>query len=180
MYQYYPDAVSLSMADVLQVLNLQQYSVSVYGKTYPQPRLTAWYGSQPYTYSQLTLPPQAFPPLLQDLKRELEAQMGVKLDSMLANFYRDGHDKLGWHADDEPIFGEDPAIVSVSFGAVRDFKLRKISDHSVQETLKLEDRSVLVMPSGMQREWQHCLPARKRVSEPRLNLTFRPLGHVNV
>ena len=44
---------------------------------------------------------------------------------MLANLYRDGHDSVAWHSDDEPSLGQNPTIASLSFGDTRNFEMRK-------------------------------------------------------
>jgi hypothetical protein len=46
-------------------------------------------------------------------------------NTCLLNYYRDGKDSVGWHSDDEPIYGPRPLIASVSLGAARDFVLRR-------------------------------------------------------
>lgn len=44
---------------------------------------------------------------------------------MLLNRYKGGDDYVGWHADDEKLYGPTPEIASVSFGCERDFLLKK-------------------------------------------------------
>ena len=89
------------------------------------------------------------PEIIQELADRLEAQTGVKFASCLANLYRDGSDKVGWHADDEPLFGEDPMIASLSFGASRTFKVRE-KGGKASESVELTSGSLLIMPPGMQ------------------------------
>ena len=36
---------------------------------------------------------------------------------------------MGWHADNEAVYGSEPTIGSVTFGAERDFVLRRNEDH---------------------------------------------------
>ena len=67
--------------------------------------------------------PQPWTPELLEIRQVAEACTRRRYDSVLLNLYRDGNDGMGWHADDEPELGRDPAIASVSLGAVR-FKLR--------------------------------------------------------
>jgi alkylated DNA repair dioxygenase AlkB len=166
----------LSLETLRDIIPFAQHSVRVWGKQYPQPRLTAWYGPVDYTYSNLTLSAKELPPILEALRARVEAEAGVAFDTVLANLYRDGQDKIGWHADDEPLFGEDPIIASVSLGATRTFKMRRKDNHKIQKSFELTHGSLLIMPVGTQQNWEHCLPPRKRVTEPRINLTFRPLG----
>lgn len=47
---------------------------------------------------------------------------------MLLNRYKAGDDYVGWHADDEKLYGPTPEIASVSFGCERDFLLKKKPD----------------------------------------------------
>lgn len=161
-----------SMLAFLKDIPFEQHSVRVYGKTHPQPRLVKWYGQVDYRYSGLTLPASPLTGLLEEVRRHVEAQAGHTFNSVLCNFYRDGQDHVGWHADDEAIFGGDPVVASVSFGTTRLFKVRRKDDHHRQRTYKLEDRSLLVMEKGVQREWQHTLPKTK-FPGMRINLTFR-------
>ena len=92
---------------------------------------------------------------------------------MLLNLYRDGQDSILWHSDDEAELGHAPTIASVSLGATRDFVMRRKDDHTVKETVALTHGSLVVMRGDSQSAWQHAVPKRARVTEPRINLTFR-------
>jgi len=52
-------------------------------------------------------------------------------NSMLVTMYRSGSDSIDWHADDEACLGPNPTVSSLSFGASRDFFLRKHVAHKV-------------------------------------------------
>nr|XP_042131709.1 alpha-ketoglutarate-dependent dioxygenase alkB homolog 3 isoform X4 [Peromyscus maniculatus bairdii] len=94
--------------------------------TYPQPRLTAWYGELPYTYSRITMEPNPhWHPVLCTLKSRVEENTGYTFNSLLCNLYRDEKDSVDWHSDDEPSLGSCPVIASLSFGATRTFEMRK-------------------------------------------------------
>jgi alkylated DNA repair dioxygenase AlkB len=147
-------------------------SVVVYGKRYLQPRLTAWYGEASYTYSGLTLQPLPLTPLLEQLRAAVEHVTGRRYNSVLLNYYRDGHDRMGMHSDDEPELGPQPVIASLSYGATRTFILRhKVSGRTVK--LDLTDGSLLLMGGRLQANWQHGINRTSKVVGPRLNLTFR-------
>lgn len=156
-----------------QAIAFEQRSVTVYGKTYPQPRLTKWYGFVPYHYSGLTWPACRMPDLLVKLTVKVRELTGGRFNSILCNLYRDGNDGVGWHSDDEPLFGPEPDVGSLSYGAARTFKVRRKDDHKVTQTFQLEDGDLLYMPTGFQREWQHTLTTTKKPVGPRINLTFR-------
>lgn len=147
-------------------------TITVYGKQHLQPRLTAWHGEKAYTYSGLRLAPQPFSALQQEIRRAVEAATGRHFNSVLLNYYRDGGDSMGMHADDEPELGAEPAIASVSFGATRDFILRhKASKRTVK--LPLTSGSLLLMAGRTQHCWQHGINKSARPLGPRVNLTFR-------
>lgn len=54
-----------------------------------------------------------------------KALPGSSFNSLLLNRYKGGNDYVGWHADDEKLYGATPEIASVSFGCERDFILKK-------------------------------------------------------
>lgn len=150
-----------------------QRSVRVYGKEYPQPRLTRWYGPVPYLYSGLRWESSPLPSLLETIRERVETVTGERFNSVLCNLYRGGQDCVSWHADDEPLFGGDPIVASLSFGASRLFKVRHKQDHSQKMDYVLHDGSLLVMGRGVQPSWQHALPRTKAILGERINLTFR-------
>lgn len=59
------------------------------------------------------------------IRKRLEDIIGIRFNAVLANMYRDGHDHVAWHSDNEPSLGPEPTIASLSFGDERNFQLRK-------------------------------------------------------
>src|SRR5215471_4086065 len=72
-----------------------------------QPRLTAWYGDdgKTYVYSGIRNQPPPWTALLLSLKARAEGVAESAFNSVLLNYYRDGGDSVGWHADNEPELG---------------------------------------------------------------------------
>ncbi|XP_029409873.1 alpha-ketoglutarate-dependent dioxygenase alkB homolog 3 isoform X5 [Nannospalax galili] len=152
--------------------------------TYPQPRLTAWYGELPYTYSRITMEPNPhWHPVLSTLKSRLEENTGHTFNSLLCNLYRDEKDSVDWHSDDEPSLGRYPVIASLSFGATRTFEMRKKpppeenGDYTYVERVKipLDHGTLLIMEGATQADWQHRVPKEYHSRESRVNLTFRTI-----
>ncbi|XP_041351819.1 alpha-ketoglutarate-dependent dioxygenase alkB homolog 3-like [Gigantopelta aegis] len=152
------------------------------GVSYIQPRLTAWFGDLPYSYSGQKLDPNTkWLPCLVTLKDHLEEVTGLKFNSLLANLYRDNHDSVDWHSDDEPELRKNPTIASLSFGDSRNFELRKKPppEHANDFTnrqlvrLTLDAGSLLIMEGSVQDDWQHRVPKEYHDRGPRINLTFR-------
>jgi len=151
----------------------QQNSIKVYGKVYQEPRLTAWYGP-PYRYSSIIWPACPLSQWLAELSGEVSSMAGFEFNSVLANFYRDGRDSMGWHRDNEPEM--DPSVIaSVSFGATRKFAVReKYGSTTLQ--INLEHGSLLLM-NYFQQRWEHSIPKTTRLVGGRINLTFRSIIH---
>ena len=159
----------------------EQRNIRIFGRELPQPRLTAWYGDPGarYTYSGLAWEPCSWTPTLLALRQRVEKDTGAPFNSVLLNYYRNGHDSMEWHSDDEPELGDSPVIASVSLGATRRFRLRPRRTQPLAGTahppfgLDLPSGSLLLMRGTTQQEWQHALPKTARPVGPRLNLTFR-------
>lgn len=164
------------MRVLLQETPWRQDSVSFGGKPIPVPRLQAWYGDSAsrYGYSGLKLTPLAWTPTLTAIRAKLEALLSLRFNSVLLNYYRDGQDSVAWHSDDERELGPDPRIASLSLGAQRRFELRhRQREQRGKYKLMLGDGSLLLMGSGLQKNWLHQLPKDPAITAPRLNLTFR-------
>lgn len=168
--------------DLGAALPWQQPEVTVYGRRHPTPRLTCWVADPgcTYRYSGLVQSVTAWTPSLSQLRDRLEQQLGVRFNSLLLNRYRDGSDRMGWHADDEPELDPQAPIASLSLGVSRDLRFRpRPADGAATGTaaaafnLPLADGDLLVMEAPTQRHWQHALPERRRLSSERINLTFR-------
>lgn len=150
----------------------EQKDITMFGRTVPTPRLTAWMGDVAYTYSGVLNEPTPWPPTLLALRDRLAGELGVAFNSCLANLYRDGADSMGYHSDDEPELGPRPVIASVSLGARRGFTLR----HRVTRerwTWSLGEGDLLVMEGESQTDYAHAVPKTARPIGPRMNLTFR-------
>lgn len=145
-----------------------------FGREVPLPRLTAWYGPAPYAYSGVVHAPRPIPEFLRPLSVLVTAASGP-VNCLLANLYRNGQDAMGWHADDEGLFGRRPLIASLSLGATRRFALRHRRSHA-RIDLELTSGSLLVMAGACQENWLHAVPRTRRPVGPRINLTFRRLA----
>ena len=153
-----------------------QGTIQLFGKTYKTPRLEALYGEKNLRYSYSNQEIQAIPlcPLIAKLKREVEKKTQHNFNCVFVNVYRNGMDSNGWHADNEKELGQDPIIASLSFGERRKFLL-KSNKGNQKISLELDHGDLLLMGSGIQNKWKHCVPKSKKVMAPRINLTFRKI-----
>jgi alkylated DNA repair dioxygenase AlkB len=151
-------------------------NIVIWGKTFPLPRLTAWYGDlgKHYTYSGLHLQAVPWTRTLLDLKSRVEAVAGTAFNSVLLNYYRDHRDSVGFHSDDEWELGERPIIASVSVGEERTFILKHKTGPALPPVrLTLASGSLLLMQGETQRYWRHGINKEADPCGPRVNLTFR-------
>jgi alkylated DNA repair dioxygenase AlkB len=164
---------------LIETVPWRSEKIMLWGKTYVQPRLIAWFGDagSHYAYSGVRLQPLAWTPVLLDLRREVERIAGVAFNSVLLNYYRDHNDSMGFHSDDEPELGCRPIIASVSFGERRTLVLKHRTHRDIKPVrLPLDSGSVLLMRGDTQRHWKHGIAKEIRPCGPRVNLTFRRIG----
>lgn len=153
----------------------------------PVPRRAAWYADDAatYEYSGVTMVAEtATPPSLARARTLVEQQLAIVFPFALVTLYRDGRDSVGWHADDEELFGGDPVVASLSLGAARRFEVKAKPDLEAGPTgepseleLVLRHASLLVMWPPMQ---QRCLHRVPKAPDPgcgeRINVTLRSAG----
>jgi alkylated DNA repair dioxygenase AlkB len=146
----------------------KQTTQKLWEKEYLTPRLTCWYGDTDRIAGTLPWTPE-----LQMIREIVERLAGIRFNSVLLNYYRDGNDSVAWHSDKESIMGSQPVIASVSFGEVRSFDIRRKSNHNEKYSVRLEHGSFLLMKSGLQENWEHRIAKSTKPMKPRINLTFR-------
>jgi alkylated DNA repair dioxygenase AlkB len=148
----------------------------IYGRHIITARKVAWYGDTGYSYrySGISKNALAWTRELLELKELVQNQTKSIFNSCLLNLYHDGNEGMSWHSDDEKELGPNTTVASLSLGAERKFALRH---KRTGETffLVLENGSLLVMKDTTQTHWQHSVPKSKKITTPRINLTFRTI-----
>ncbi len=160
------------LAALVTELAWEEQRFTIYGRSMPMPRLIAMYGPIGYRYSGVVHPPVPLTARLDAIRAAVEAASGLAFNSVLANLYRDGRDSVGWHRDNDYPHGGQPAVASVSFGAVRRFEVRERAGRTTG-TIDLEAGSLLLMEAGAVARWWHRVPKTTRPVGARVNLTFR-------
>lgn len=161
---------------LLNTIEWRNDEANMFGRHIVTKRKVAWYGdaNYHYTYSNATKLALPWTTALVELKRACEHHTGSTYNSCLLNLYHDGNEGMAWHSDDEKMLAKDSSIASLTFGAERKFAFRhKTEDHKVE--LLLEHGSLLEMAGTTQTHWLHRLPPTKKVTRPRINLTFRKM-----
>jgi len=104
----------------------------------------------------------------------VEDKTGETYNSCLLNLYHTGEEGMAWHSDAEKDLKKNGAIASLSLGAMRKFSFKHKQSKEIV-SLDLQHGSLLVMKGATQRYWLHRLPPTKKVTELRVNLTFRTI-----
>lgn len=144
------------------------------GREFVLPRLQTWHADAGirYSYSNNLLQTRPWTPLLQSIRTKVEGFLATSFNAVLVNYYRDGGDHVGWHADDEAELGPQPLIASLSFGAERRFEF-KHKHQPDRGHLMLSNGSLLIMQPTFQHHWLHRVPKTEQCDTGRINLTFR-------
>ena len=117
--------------------------------------------------------------VIQHIKAKIEAEVECIFDYVLVHIYETGKDCINYHSDREAL---NSTIASVSFGAARKFRLRKIGERKGWEKeFRLVSGDMVIMwgpgrcgdALGCQRVYMHSVPKESTVKFPRINLTFR-------
>ena len=159
---------------LLETIEWRKDEAIIFGKKIITRRKVAWYGEKPYEYTYSNTTKYALPwtKELLDIKQFIEENTGEKFNSCLLNLYHNGSEGMAWHSDGEKDLKKEGAIASLSFGAERKFSFKHKQSKEKVDFI-LTHGSLLVMKGTTQAFWLHRLPPTKKVSTPRINLTFR-------
>ena len=158
----------------------ESMTIKMFGRDTKIPRLQCWIGDEgcEYRYSGKQLNRQIWNQDLTMIRKKIFKELKIDFNSVLANYYRDGKDSMGWHSDDEKELGPNPTIASISFGSERDLVFRnKISKKTL--TIPQTNGCLILIDGETQKNWQHSIKKTQKVIGPRINLTFRNIIHKN-
>lgn len=150
--------------------------VIMFGKEIITKRKVALYSdpSIAYRYASKTKIGLPWTSTLITIKNRIESITKESYNACLLNLYHNGEESMGWHSDNEKEIVANSSIASLSLGANRKFSFKhKVSKETV--SIELEDGSLLEMKGSVQAHWWHALLKSKKVTEARINLTFRQM-----
>lgn len=157
-------------------------------------RKTAWLVSGrcrcAYRYGNEEVEPEVMPTWFCEMAERWFGDMAQGPEGMPncvnLNLYEDGAHGVGWHADDESLFGgrvRDCAIISVSLGEARRFRVglrigrrgkRLVADPVSIRDVELGHGDLCTMEGRFQKHFIHSISrCRKAAVGPRVNATFR-------
>jgi len=161
---------------LLNEINWQHDVVKIFGKEIITKRKVAFLGDEgiSYKYSGKNKIAENWLKFILEIKSTVEQISGEIFNACLLNYYHNGSEAMSWHSDNEKEILKHSAIASVSFGAERKFGFKH--NFSKEEiSLMLENGSLLIMKDKTQIYWKHKLYTNAKITEPRINLTFRTI-----
>ena len=159
---------------LIETLPWESMKIRMFGREVVIPRLQCWIGDDgcEYSYSGNQLYRQPWTSEILMIKKKIVEKTNLEFNSVLVNYYRDGQDSMGWHADDEKELGTNPTIAALSFGGERDLVFKNILSKETLAVSQLHG-ALIVIDGKTQRYWQHSIKKTKKFISPRINLTFR-------
>jgi alkylated DNA repair dioxygenase AlkB len=152
-----------------------RHKIKIMGKMIDLPRLQKAFGKS-YSYSGTTIKGEPEPEIIKKIRLKIEEIFPKwKFNNCLANWYLDGSQYIGFHADNIKPFINGAPIVGISFCENEPRKL-VIKDKKTKKTLasiKTTHCSLFAMyGENFQKKYTHGLPKQKKCGK-RLSLTFR-------
>lgn len=179
--EYYPDFIADPrdvFSDVLEEFFSQEPEPVLYGG----PRIggLSFRNDRPNSYTKALdlkrreMNRRLWLPMTGFLAGQVAEVTGLMPSVAIFNFYRDGKDFLEFHTDLDNAIGpgfDDVVVATVSLGAERLFRMRRIGNTGNECHQMLGAGSLFVMRGAVQREWLHSVPPTDKPGS-RLSITF--------
>jgi len=169
-----PDCLALTKTEFEELWNMKpdtRETVKMFGKTFSAPRWSITFGRS-YFYAGVKHEAKPLTPVISRLMDWCKMRSPT-LNGALVNFYESGLDNIGQHSDNEKSIISESEIYSLSFGATRKMHFHSKKGGPVQETISLEDKTLIVMGGQCQQTHNHSVPLTKQKTGRRINITFR-------
>jgi alkylated DNA repair dioxygenase AlkB len=151
---------------LFEYLQFEQSVIYMKTKEIPLPRLQSWMADENIKASLYQKQKQKpWSDKVNIVRKRLESLLCCNFDYVLINLYRDGKDYISYHPDKEAV-RDDCCIVARRF-LLKHNQSKEIIEYS------LTNGSLIVMAGTTQKYWKHSIPKELKVTQPRLNLTFR-------
>ena len=148
--------------------------IRIYGKNCIQHRSIGFFSNKSigYYYSGKLAASQNLTPNVQKLLDLINRKFSTEFNGILVNKYLDGNDYIGKHSDDEANLS-DIGVVSISFGAIRKFRIRDKLNSKIVLDIPTNPYEIIHMGGDFQKEFTHEIPIEKKIKDVRYSFTFR-------
>ena len=152
-----------------------------FGKPAVVPRGQAAYTLTPdihYNYGRIaagTPEVRVMDGFMKEITADVNKALGSNFNTILLNKYIDGSDCIGAHSDNENGWAPGTGFATLSFGAERDFVIKK-KDTGESTTILHHAGLCIHMKHPMNQHYTHAVPKRKKCLSTRISLTFREIA----
>lgn len=149
----------------------KQPTIKMYGKTFLPKRKVSTMG-KPYNYNgNHSIEETIIPEIVQKIMDRINYITQKEYNTCIANYYENGEAYISMHDDGEK---NSESIATLSFGATRKFLVENKYNKKNKHKIILEDKSIIIMEGKeFQKNWKHGIPQEKKITQPRISLTFR-------
>lgn len=154
---------------------IDKQEIIVYGRICHQNRAVGFFSddSLGYRYSGQIAGSVPLSNNMKQLLNEINALFSSEFNGILVNRYNNGEDYIGPHSDNEKGLDTTAGVVSVSYGAVRKFRIRNKNTKALIKDVPTTSGILIQMGGAFQKEFIHEVPLEKRVTGMRYSFTFR-------
>jgi len=154
-----------------------QPEIFIYGKQCKQSRNVGFFSNESigYKYSGKLMKSKILSPSIAELLATVNEMFGGEnFNGILVNEYEDGEKYISAHSDDEAGLVENIGVVSISYGAERNFRIRNKADKTIVCNEPTKHCGILQMGGiNFQKLYTHEIPVQKKIKESRISFTFR-------
>lgn len=168
------EEIKLCVSDIEDKLN-NYPKIKIFNKEATQHRCIGFFSNESigYYYSGQLAKSQPLTVSLKNLLDKINQKFNSTFNGILVNKYNDGNDYIGKHSDDEKGLDSNIGVLSLSYGAVRKFRIRNKIDNKIVVDVLLDPGVIVQMGGYFQKEFTHEIPIQKKVKECRYSFTFR-------
>ncbi|RUS17767.1 hypothetical protein BC937DRAFT_89510 [Endogone sp. FLAS-F59071] len=168
-----PDEIVPNFEELWMMHPKQLGKIKIRGRLISTPRYVQSYGKG-YFFSGVHHKGEPIPDIIVPLLSWGRATFRRHFNEVLINWYENGSHYIGRHSDDEPNLVPGSAIVSMSFGETRTFRIRA-KGSTFKRDINLKNGSVIVMGGEMQIHYTHEVPKVCTPVGRRVNITLREM-----
>ncbi len=176
-YELEPNIMELLEQCVQNIATELDYhpEIKIFNKICYQQRSIGFYSdtSKGYNYSTTLTPSKEMKSCLHELLNYINNKFDASFNGILINRYENGNEYIGKHSDDEKGLHPKCGIISISFGAIRKFRIRDKLTGKIVLDVPTKPNKIIQMTGNFQKEFTHEIPVEKKIKECRYSFTFR-------
>lgn len=155
-----PNNLNVNFKKIWELHPIERSEIKIYGKIMKVPRFQKSY-MRDYNFSGAISVSDPLPNILKPFLSWANKLGYGEFNQFLLNWYENGENYIGSHADDESQLLKNSAIITITLcekGDFRTFRIRDIKTKTIVKDIKTFNGIVLVMGGHFQQEFKHEIP----------------------